>query len=220
MKTLSELAALVCGVLVSETNSERTEIQRAVPFSEATPGTITLLDDLKKLGNLSQCRASAVVLPKSAAKKFEEDGFVKWNPQGVALLLCDSPYDAFSKIVSTSIRRFQRPSAWNSSRALLINAEIGKNVTISQFVSARSKIGENVILHPTSSHEVGNRPKLRNFPTSHLRKVHSLRTLILHAVVRGVRFWLQFRHRASSSRSAAWKCRNCGRCRNRRQFDS
>lgn len=151
MKKLAELAVLVGGELTGGMESERLEIKEAVPFSDSRPGAITLLDDLKKLGNLSACSASAVVIPKNVAEKIQKEGMQKWNPKNVALLLCDAPYAAFAEIVSIFNPPIKSPSSGIHARASVDEtAEIGKNVTISAnvIVGPHVKIGDNVILHP------------------------------------------------------------------------
>ncbi len=149
MIKLSELATLVSGkVLISADNS--VEITTALPFSEAGDGAITLLDDVKKLGNLAKCTAAAVLLPQSVEEKLTTD-MEKWNPRGIALILAEAPYAAFAKIVSHFNPPIAPPVPGIHPRAIIDEtAEIGPNVTImaNVVIGPRVKIDANSVLYP------------------------------------------------------------------------
>ena len=138
---LNELFLFLSADLVSTSAPEEIEITRAVPIAEAEAGSVTLLDDLKKLASLAECAASAVILPAKAAEKLEGDGMTKWNPRGTALLFSENPHAAFTKIVAFFNPPIARPKPGIHPRAVVDEtAKIGPNVTI----MANAVIGPNV----------------------------------------------------------------------------
>ncbi|MDO4629454.1 MAG: UDP-3-O-(3-hydroxymyristoyl)glucosamine N-acyltransferase [Planctomycetia bacterium] len=150
MIKLSELATLVSGKMLCPAGITDPEITTALPFSEAGNGAITLLDDVKKLGNLAKCTATAAILPLSVEEKLTTD-MEKWNPCGIALILIESPYTAFAKIVSHFNPPIAPPVPGIHPRAIIDEtAEIGPNVTImaNVVVGPHVTIGANSVLYP------------------------------------------------------------------------
>ncbi|MBQ6108408.1 MAG: UDP-3-O-(3-hydroxymyristoyl)glucosamine N-acyltransferase [Thermoguttaceae bacterium] len=148
---LHELFLFLSAELVSTSAPEEIEITRAVPFAEAEAGSVTLLDDVKKLSSLAECAASAVILPAKAKEKLEGDGMAKWNPQGTALLFAENPRAAFTKIVAFFNPPIARPKPGIHPRAVVDESvKIGPNVTImaNAVIGPNVELGANVIVHP------------------------------------------------------------------------
>ncbi len=148
---LHELFLFLSAELVSTSAPEEIEITRAVPLAEAEAGSVTLLDDLKKLANLAGCTASAVILPAKAKEKLEGDGMAKWNPRGTSLLFSENPHAAFTKIVTFFNPPIARPKPGIHPRAVIDeSAKIGPGVTImaNAVIGPNVEIGANVVIHP------------------------------------------------------------------------
>jgi UDP-3-O-[3-hydroxymyristoyl] glucosamine N-acyltransferase len=154
--TLAELAALVGGQTVGDGGLI---IVGAATLRDAEPGHISLVDQAEKAHLLGQCRATAVVAPRSFA------------PKDMAAIQVDDVHMAFAAIV----RHFSPPHAAQrigvSPFAVLSpTARIGRDVDIHPFatigddvtigdgstihggvhIMAGSRIGENVTIFPNA----------------------------------------------------------------------
>ena len=90
--TLAELAALVGGQIVGD---GQLVIRGAATLRDAEPGQITLVDQAEKNQRLENCRAAAVVAPRSFA------------PENLPAIQVDDVHRAFAAIV----RHFCPPRA-------------------------------------------------------------------------------------------------------------
>ena len=126
--TLAELATLVDGQIVGD---GQLVICGAATLCDAAPGQITLVDQSEKNHRLENCRAAAVVAPRS------------FTPQDIPAIQVDDVHRAFALIV----RHFCPPRLMprigvSPLAAVSPTAEIGPNVDIHPFAT----IGENVVI--------------------------------------------------------------------------
>ncbi|MEW5832805.1 MAG: UDP-3-O-(3-hydroxymyristoyl)glucosamine N-acyltransferase [Campylobacterota bacterium] len=144
--TLSEIASIV-GCSVENGNIE---IASMNTLQNAQKGEISFLSDGKYEKELTDTKASAVILPAAKAALL---------PEGVIALPSDEPYMAVAKLS----KYFAKPIQ-SSDQAPLIGegtvvyptahiengALIGKNCTIMSgvYVGAEARIGDNVVLYP------------------------------------------------------------------------
>jgi UDP-3-O-[3-hydroxymyristoyl] glucosamine N-acyltransferase len=154
--TLAELAAMVEGRLLGRGDLV---ILGAAPLGEAHSGQITLVDGAEKNRNLSTCRATAIIAPRS------------FTPAGLPAIQVDDVHRAFAKVVAhfrpqrAAGRMGVSPRAMVSPSAKLAEdvdvhpfATIGDEVTIGArstihsgvHVMAGAQIGEDVTIFPNA----------------------------------------------------------------------
>lgn len=154
--SLAELAALVDGTVVGDGN---VTIHGAAPLRDAAPGEITLINGGDRHYNLDECRAAAVVAPRS------------YVPTRLPAIQVDNVYRAFAQIVGHF--RPARPSRRGGVSPLAVvspTARLGADVDIHPFatigddveigdgttihsgvhVMAGSKIGRDVVIFPNA----------------------------------------------------------------------
>lgn len=144
--TLNEIAVFLgCGEI-----SDTTEIHGMNTLRGAVEGEISFLSDSKYEKELSDTKASAVILPAAKAHLL---------PSGVIALISDEPYMSvallskqFSKpIQSSSVEPIIGEGSKVYPTAHIENgAKIGKNCTIMSgvYVGAEAIIGDDVVLYP------------------------------------------------------------------------
>jgi UDP-3-O-[3-hydroxymyristoyl] glucosamine N-acyltransferase len=126
--TLAELAAMVGGHL---TGKGDVIISGAASLYEVESGQITMVDQAEKNRFLENCRAAAVIAPRS------------FTPQRIPAIQVDDVHRAFSAVV----RRFRPPRKSSHSgvsplAAVSPTARLGKNVTVHPFAT----IGDDVTI--------------------------------------------------------------------------
>jgi UDP-3-O-[3-hydroxymyristoyl] glucosamine N-acyltransferase len=119
--TLAELAVLVDGSLLGD---GRLLIHGAAALRDAQPGEITLIDGEERNRRLADCRATAVVVPKS------------FLPGGLAAIQVDDVHRAFSAIV-----RYFRPG----------RQEHRTGVSPLAVVSPTARLAADVQVHPLAT---------------------------------------------------------------------
>lgn len=151
---LSQLAELVQGTVVGDGDLL---IASAQPMQEAKAGDITFLEDPRHYPQVSNCRASAVVVP------------LQVPPNGKSLIQVAEPLLAFIKIVLhfRGVAAPLRPGI-DPRAAIHPSARLGEDVYVGPFavlgegasvgnrcqihagavVGAHSRLGHDVILHP------------------------------------------------------------------------
>jgi len=154
--TLAELAALVDGALVGD---GRLVVHGAATLRDARPGEITLVDGDERSRDLADCRATAVVAPRT------------FLPDGMPTIQVDDVHAAFAAIV-THFRPRRRKERIGISELAVISptAQIGEGVDIHPLatigddvvigagstihsgvhVMAGSKIGQNTTIFPNA----------------------------------------------------------------------
>jgi UDP-3-O-[3-hydroxymyristoyl] glucosamine N-acyltransferase len=124
------------------------EIISLAPLDKAQSGEITFLSDNKYLSQLTDCKASAVILPEQLAENF--DG---------AVLVVDNPYLAFAKLSHFFDKTPKRnasihPSAVISESAQLASdVYVGPNVVIEEgaVIGAGTHLMANVVIGANAS---------------------------------------------------------------------
>ena len=126
--TLAELSTLVDGSVIGD---GRLVIRGAVSLRDAQPGDITLVDGDEKNHSLEDCRASAVVAPKT------------FTPDGLPAILVDDLHRAFATIVAY-FHPLRQPTRIGVSPLAVISptAKLGRNVDIHPLAT----IGEDVTI--------------------------------------------------------------------------
>lgn len=119
--TLAELAALVDGQLLGD---GRLTIRGAATLRDVEPGQITLVDQSEKNQHLENCRAAAVVAPRS------------FMPQDLPAIQVDDVHRAFAAIIG----HFHPPRA---------KPRIG--ISPLATVSPTAQLGPNVDVHPCAT---------------------------------------------------------------------
>ncbi|GLQ31169.1 UDP-3-O-(3-hydroxymyristoyl)glucosamine N-acyltransferase [Litoribrevibacter albus] len=165
-KTLQQIAEFLGAELRGDSGLE---IQGLAPLDKAKDGDITFLSDTKYVSVLSDCKASAVILPEKFADQF----------QGAALIL-DNPYLAFAKLSHLFDPTPKLSSSIHPTAVVSDTATLGENVHIGPYVviedgavigrntqlmahvviGANSRLGDDCRLYPrvTVYHgvEIGN----------------------------------------------------------------
>ncbi len=165
--TLAELAALVDGQLVGD---GQTVIDTAAPLCNARPGEITMVDEDERNQSLADCRAAAIIAPKT------------FLPENLPAIQVDDVHKAFAAIIE-HLRppREQRRSGISPLAVVSPTARLGEDVDVHPFahigddvtigsgstihsgvsVMAGSKVGNNVTIFPNAvlyeNTEVGSR---------------------------------------------------------------
>ncbi len=135
MATLKELARLVGGEVVGD---PALEITRLAPIDSAGPGEISFIANPKYLPLLKTTRAAAVVVSPGV------------EAAGPALIVCDSPYLAFAKILTLLHVKRPEPKGVMAGAFVDPGADLAEEVTVHPgcVVSAGVRIGRGTILHP------------------------------------------------------------------------
>lgn len=137
-RTASELAAL-CGAVL-EGDGGRLLVGPA-PLSEANPDQISFLRSARHCAQLESTRAGAVVVPLE----------VKAERSDLALLRCEDPSRAFSRVVEAFQAEGERPAPGvHPSAVVARDARLGEGVSIGALcvVGALAEVGARVVLHP------------------------------------------------------------------------
>lgn len=134
-KRLAELAALVNGELVGD---PEILISGVADFDNAGEGEITFVADLKRMGRLDQCKASALIVPTAV------------NEVGIPVIRVKNPYLAVARIHALFV---EEPFAATGidPRAVVGEAcHIPAEVAISPlvYIGNRVRLGQRVTLHP------------------------------------------------------------------------
>ncbi|MBN2870957.1 MAG: UDP-3-O-(3-hydroxymyristoyl)glucosamine N-acyltransferase [Campylobacterales bacterium] len=143
---LNEIASIIGSIVVSE----NVEIFSMNTLKNAQAGEISFLSDTKYEKELSETKASAVILPASKAALL---------PDGVVALVSEEPYMAvaiLSKYFAKPIRSSEKAPQIGEGSVVYPTAHIengatvGKNCTIMSgvYVGAEAVIGNNVTLYP------------------------------------------------------------------------
>ncbi|MGM0453624.1 MAG: UDP-3-O-(3-hydroxymyristoyl)glucosamine N-acyltransferase [Thermodesulfobacteriota bacterium] len=135
---LSRLAAFVSAEILG--NPEK-QIQYPAPFDHADENAITFVDKPALLKKIADCRAGAVLVPRSVTQR------------GNANLLCvENPRLAFAKIMQLFYPR--RPAFSGISAAARIGRAFccGKDVNIGPgaYIGDRVTVGDGVTIHPNA----------------------------------------------------------------------
>jgi UDP-3-O-[3-hydroxymyristoyl] glucosamine N-acyltransferase len=154
--TLAELAVMVDGRLIGNGNLV---ISGAAPLRDAEPGEITLIDGIERCHCLDDCRASAVIAPRSVV------------PKDFPTIQVDNIHEAFARILNSfrpprscphigiSPAAFVHPTAKIDAGADIhpfatvgAEVEIGPGSTIHSGVQimAGSKIAADVTIFPNA----------------------------------------------------------------------
>ncbi|MFT5050255.1 MAG: UDP-3-O-[3-hydroxymyristoyl] glucosamine N-acyltransferase [Chlamydiales bacterium] len=138
--TLSELAQLLDAVLVGDGNRV---VCGAAPLLEATSDEVSFLADPRYRKELEITQAAAVVIGDELAAGFEREG--------LALLVCKDPGQAFSAVVEAFARSAPPiPAGIHPSAVVDAGAELGEGVCIGPLsvVGEGAQLGDGVVLHP------------------------------------------------------------------------
>jgi UDP-3-O-[3-hydroxymyristoyl] glucosamine N-acyltransferase len=133
--TLAELAALVGGQI---TGDGQFVVHGAATLRDAEPGQITLVDESEKNHRLENCRASAVVAPRSFA------------PSDIPAIQVDDVHRAFAVIMGHFCPPRRVPRIGVSPLAMVSpTAQLGSNVDIHPFATVGDlvTIGAGATIH-------------------------------------------------------------------------
>ncbi len=148
MATLFDIAKLVEGTLVgiSTSAAEKTNIVDAFPLTDATPHSITLLDNAANADSLVQSAATAAIVPAA-----QLDEILKSIKSSTLILIAvDHPHQAFEKAIE-----YLRPAnnrlftGIHPTAVLGDNVQLGRDVCIGPYVTvdANCTIGDRTVLH-------------------------------------------------------------------------
>ena len=134
-RTLAELAALVQGELLGD---PALLIDGVADLESAGPGQLSFLAEVKRLGQLSDCKASAVLVPLAV------------SDSPLPAIRVKNPYLAVARIHSLFVDIPFVAGGISSQAVIGDDCRIPAQVTISPFVSVgqRVRLGERVMLHP------------------------------------------------------------------------
>jgi UDP-3-O-[3-hydroxymyristoyl] glucosamine N-acyltransferase len=136
--TLGQLATLVGGTVVGDPDASGLVLQGASPLSEARPGHITFVEDEKRVHELVNCQASAVIARGNHL------------PKPMPLIVVPDPLAAFLRVFQHLHGRPELPPHGIDARAdIHPSVKLGNDVSIHPFVSVGegSIIGDRCRLH-------------------------------------------------------------------------
>ena len=134
--TLGELGERLAGEVKGDPS---VEIHSVMGMDQATPGSITFLNNPKYIPKLQTTRASAVIVSPDFAEAERN------------LLVVDNPYLAFARATGLLMERKFEPEAGVSDLAFVHpTAELGCDVALYPYayVNAKAKVGDRVALYP------------------------------------------------------------------------
>lgn len=119
------------------------QISRLATFDKARTGDITFVSDKKLLNRLSQCHASAIVLPSTLKESYQGDA-----------LFMDNPYVGYALLAKLFDTTPNLPVEIAPSAVIHETAKIGKNVAIAANavieagveIADNCQIGANVVI--------------------------------------------------------------------------
>jgi UDP-3-O-[3-hydroxymyristoyl] glucosamine N-acyltransferase len=133
---VAELAELLGGTLVGDGSAS---ISSALPFEEATPGSITLIADKKHHDKLAGCNASAVILPKTLV------------PGHLPAIVVDDPMAAILRVaILLSPRTDGLQSGIDTNASIHSTVKMGKGCSVGAFavIEAGVVLGDRCVIHP------------------------------------------------------------------------
>lgn len=136
---LSQIAELLGGTVKGNPDEVITGISG---IKEAVCGQITFLAQPKYAPMLGQTKASAVIISQDAVNDV---------PDGVNLVVCADPSQAFTKLVNTAgPEPVELPEGIHPSAVVSPKASIGENVRIGPYVVVEdgAKVGAGTVLYP------------------------------------------------------------------------
>ena len=156
-QTLGQLAQLLGAKLVGDADLQ---IQRLATFDGAQSGDITFVSDKKLLENLSQCNASAIVLPLSEQDTYQGNALFMEVPYiGYAMLarIFDTTHNLPTNIAASAV--ISETATIGQNVAIAENVVVGANATISDncqlfanvVIGVNASIGENTKIYPNVS---------------------------------------------------------------------
>jgi len=140
---LKQLAELVEGEI-------RGDAQRMITgvagIREAGPKEITFLANPKYASDLANSQAGAVIVARAA----QEDLVQSLEATGIAIVLVEDPYFAFSQIVKFFHAQPYRPLGISPLASIGKGVQLGKDLSIHPFVRVEDhvRIGDRVTLYP------------------------------------------------------------------------
>lgn len=140
-KTLHEISQHLSAELIGDPHCE---ISAVLPLDKADPGSISFVNDIKYLSQLSVSNAAAIII----APQHQAEVSTKFYGN---LLIVDDPYLAFAKVSQLFDSTPKPIPSVSNHSSIAANATIGKNVFIGDFVS----IGENVSIGDNTIIEAG-----------------------------------------------------------------